>query len=317
MATYKSEMGTDYKMQKFVPEIWTPRILKNLHDKQVAANYTTREYEGDLAGKGDVAKIHYVGAMAVRDYEVGTDITYDTGTDGEILVEIDTAKYFAFKVEDIEKAQSSPQYVTELSAEAAKAMAKDSDNYLVQKMLAASTAAAVSGGNKAGGSAAANGGAFSLTADDTLYESLVDMGVRLDDLLAPDEGRFIFLPSFAKGAILKDDRFVGNAAAGQQGARDKGSMGMIAGFEIVTMPRSTFVRWDATADADTDDKTEYSVVGGIKGSYAYVEQISKTENIRLEKLFADGVRGLHLYGGGAIRNEHLISGTIESPVVDS
>jgi hypothetical protein len=46
MATYKSTNSAAFKMPKFVPAIWSSRILKNLHDKQILAPMFTREYEG-------------------------------------------------------------------------------------------------------------------------------------------------------------------------------------------------------------------------------------------------------------------------------
>lgn len=48
MATYKATNSATFAMDKFVPALWSSRILKNLHDKQVLAAKTTREYEGEL-----------------------------------------------------------------------------------------------------------------------------------------------------------------------------------------------------------------------------------------------------------------------------
>ena len=323
MATYKGTNSATFAMDKFVPALWSPRILKNLHDKQILATKTTREYEGEIKGKGDTVKIHGVGSITVADYVVNsTEITYENGSDTEILVEVDTAKYFAFAVEDIEAAQADPKFMSVLSAEAAVAMAKTTDNYLYNKMHDAAIAAAVSGGLPAGGSHSSNVGVLTLdtTAAGKMYESLVDLGVALDDLLCPDDGRYVVLPSFCKGLLLKDDRFVAYGSDGQANARDNGKFGRIAGFEVITMPRSTFTRWDAVeanavTDGDADTKNTYRCLAGRQGAYAYVEQLTKTENIRLEKAFKDGVRGLHVFGGGAIRPQFMLVADAENPSV--
>ena len=118
------------------------------------------------------------------------------------------------------------------------------------------------------------------------------------------------MPAFAKGALLKDDRFVAYNSAGQAGMRDKGLLGMVAGFEVYTLPASTFtgrfntIDTNAVADLGVVTGTtadDYSAIFGRKGAMAYAEQLAKVENIRLEGFFADAVRGLHLFGGAAIR----------------
>jgi len=327
MATYKSTNSSTFATPKFVPAIWSPRILKNLHDKQILAPLFTREYEGEIKGAGDTVKIHGIGAVTVADYVVnsGTAIDYQKLTDAEILVEVDSAKYFAFKVEDIEKAQASPQYVSEASAEAAVGMAKASDNYLFGKLRAAAVNNTADGFGQRGASSTTNGGLLSCDPSTAanVYNSMVDAGVRLDDMLCPDDGRFFIIPSFVKGAVLKDDRFVAYNSAGQAGMRDNGVIGNIAGFDVISMPRSTFTRWD-TADTSTiadlgvltgTTADDYSGIFGRKGSLAYVEQLSKVENLRLEGSFSDAVRGLHLFGSGTVRPQHIGVTAFDDPTV--
>jgi hypothetical protein len=265
----------------------------------------------------------------VQDYVVGTAIDYDTLTDAEILVEVDSAKYFAFKVEDIEKAQANPQYVAEASAEAAMSMAKTTDNYLYNKLALAAVNDTADEFGQRGATSATNGGVLTVNttgggaANDLVYDGLVDAGVRLDDMLTPDDGRFVIIPSFAKGAVLKDDRFVAYNAAGSGQMRDTGKIGTIAGFEVISMPRSTFTRWDtvntsAVADLDVGTGTvadDYRGIFGRKGALAYVEQLSKVENLRLEGHFADAVRGLHLFGSGSIRPQFVGAIDFDNPNV--
>lgn len=316
MATIKSAQSTNFTMDKFVPAIWSSRILKNLHDKQVLAQLCTTEYGSEIKGAGDTVKIHGVGAVTVTPYTLGTDLTYDALTDTEILVEVDAVDSFRFFVEDIELAQASPKFVSEASAEAAMAMAKASDNYLYNKFYTAAVNDTADGFGQRGASSATNGGL--LTCDPStaanVYNGLVDAGIRLDDLLCPEDGRFVVVPSFVKGALLKDDRFVAYNSAGQAQARDKGLLGEVAGFKVYTMPRSTFTgRWNtantnAVADHGVVTGTtadDFGAIFGRVGSMAYVEQLNKVENIRLQNKFADAIRGLHVYGSGAIRPQHL------------
>jgi hypothetical protein len=327
--TYKGNAGGDdahFQMQHFVSALWSPRILKNVHDKQILAPLFTREYEGDLKGKGDTVKVHGVGAVAVQDYAVGDAIDYDTLTDAELLIEIDTAKYFAFKVEDIEAAQADPKYVSEASAEAAMAMAKASDSYLYNKLYVSAVNDTGDDWGQHGGTSTTNGGLMTCETATAanVYNAMVDAGVRLDDLLCPDDGRFFVIPSFAKGAVLKDDRFISYGNDGNGAARTNGAIGNIAGFDVIPMPRSTFAgRWNtantnAVADLGVVSGTtadDYAGIFGRKGALAYVEQLTKLESLRLESHFADAVRGLHVWGSGALRPQWIGAMAFDDPAV--
>jgi hypothetical protein len=63
-----------------------------------------------------------------------------------------------------------------------------------------------------------------------------------------------------------------------------------------------------------DAKDTYTGIVGVKDAFTYADQITKTENIRLEGSFADAVRGLHVYGGKAIRPQWLVAHDITDTV---
>ena len=70
-------------------------------------------------------------------------------------------------------------------------------------------------------------------------------------------------------------------------------MGRVAGFDVyesnnVTKSSSTYLITAQVADATT-----------------YAEQIVKTEALRLENSFKDGVKGLHVYGAKVVRPEEI------------
>jgi hypothetical protein len=52
----------------------------------------------------------------------------------------------------------------------------------------------------------------------------------------------------------------------------------------------------------TDD---YHITAGVEQAIGYAEQIVNVEGLRLEGSFADGVRGLHLYGAKVLQPEML------------
>jgi len=332
MATYK-DTASGFAVKKFVPEIWTGRLIANLQAKTIMPALCTREFEGDIKGAGDTVYVNGVGRVATHDYLVNaTEIDYQNATDGKVGINVEKSKYWAFRVEDIEQTQSKPAYVNEYTKEAAFALSKDVDRYIYQKMLATSVATVDDLGRKGGGDLGLMVGGASF------YESMVDLSITMNDALAPDEGRFAVVPSFAEGFIRKDDRFIANGQdAGNSTKTGKGSIGSLAGIEIITMPRgyfgaevgagdevalslaanrqaaAAFAQVGAMEAAGTAPVDDFRCVAGVRGAMAYVEQLAKTEKLRLEGSFADAVRGLLLFGGGSIKPDLIWQFSLDDP----
>lgn len=333
MAAYKDGANASYdKFSDFIPTIWDGRLLSNLKEEEGLVKEMTREYEGSIKQFGDTVRIPGIDRITVADYNANnTSITYTSNDSNYLTVTVDAAKYWSTRVEDIEAAQSKPQFVNELMAEAAFAVAKNRENYLYASLVAASAASADSFGQAGGGSLGTLLLSNATLTDGNMYNNLVKAGEKFDDNMAPAEGRYIVLPSFCKSQLLADARFVGAGAAGADSARGKGFIGAVAGFNLYIKPRGYFKRTQTTtfdkgyidldtvtstavADADVGTGTvadDYKVVAGVKGAYAYVEQLAKTETLRLEGAFANGIRGLVLYGGGAIRPQWIFTGLVD------
>src|SRR5688572_18840552 len=121
---------------KFVPEIWSAKILTSLRDSLIygGAGIVNHDYEGDIAQAGDTVHITSVADPAVRAYTKNTDITWDLLTDAEKVLTVDQSDYFAFTVDDIDKRQGIPGFVEEASRGAAYNLAAEADEYVVGEM---------------------------------------------------------------------------------------------------------------------------------------------------------------------------------------
>ena len=58
--------------------------------------------------------------------------------------------------------------------------------------------------------------------------------------------------------------------------------------------------------AVTGTGTEWNVIGGTKDAITFASQYIKTEQLRLESTFGDGVRGLNVYGYKVIHSDSLV-----------
>lgn len=274
-------------LSNFIPSVWSARILESLNDAHVYANLTNRDYEGEIAGLGDTVKINSIGRVTIGDYTKNTDISAaETLSDAQTTLVIDKAKYFNFQIDDIDRAQTKPKVMTAAMRDAAWGLADAVDAGL------AALHSAVPAGNKIGADGASAKLGLVLTAGSAMYDYLVDLKTILDDNNAPDDGRrWVVVPNWAVGAMLKDSRFINATATGNE-IRARGYFGQAAGFNV-------YASNNVTDDAQAV-KT-YRILAGHPATWSYAEQVSEVEAYRPQARFADAIKGLLIYGFKVVR----------------
>ncbi len=266
----------------FIPELWNARLLYALEKAHVATNLVNRNYEGEIRNHGDTVHINTIGAITVKNYAKNTDIADPEvlSTTDQTLV-IDQSKYFNFQVDDVDKVQAAGELVDTAMGRAAYALADVSDAYLLG-VIAAGAAA----GNTIGSAAAP----VALTSAN-VYENIVKLKTKLDKANVPNTGRTIVVPPDVHSLLLLDDRFAKSTATAGQEALINGLVGRIAGFDVYM---SNNVK--TGTGTDTGKTPYFEITAQITDATTYAEQIIKTEAYRMEKRFADAVKGLHVYG---------------------
>jgi hypothetical protein len=271
----------------FIPTVWAARLLTAL-DKALVygqANVCNRDYEGDIRDAGNTVKIASVGDVTVNDYIKDTPIAdpHDL-TDSEQTLLIDQQKYFNFYVDSIDRAQQKVNVLDEAMRRAAWSLRERTDTYLAGLMEAA-----VLAGNRIGSTTTPK-----VPTKDDAYEYLVDLGVMLDENNVPVTGRFVIVPAWFHGLLLKDDRFVRSGTAAGDDRLMNGEAGEAAGFTILksnNVPNTT--------------GTKYKIIAGHAMATAYAEQILDLQAYKPEKRFGDAVKGLHVYGAKVVRTSAL------------
>lgn len=266
----------------FIPELWSARLLYALDHAHVATNIVNRDYEGVIANQGDTVHINSIGAITVKDYTKNTDIADpDALTTTDQTLTIDQCKYFNFQVDDVDKVQAAGELVDVAMSRAAYGLADAADAFLLKTI-----AAGADSGNTIGTAAAP----VALTAAN-VYENIVKLRTKLDKANVPNLNRTIVVPPEVYALLLLDDRFAKSESAAGQSALLNGEVGRVAGFTV-------FMSNNVKTGTGTDtSKTPYfEVTAQVSTATTYAEQIIKTEAYRLEKRFADAVKGLHVYG---------------------
>lgn len=285
-------------LQNFIANIWTARVLANLHKAQVygQAGVVNRDYEGEIRAKGDTVRINAIGAVTVGDYTKDSNIgDPETLTDAQTTLVIDKAKYFNFQIDDVDKAQGNPAVMDEAMREAAYALSDAQD-----AIIAAAMAAGAHTSNLIGSTASPK---QDLGTASVPYNYLVDLGVLLDQQNVPKSGRFAVVPPWFEGLLRKDVRFTGYGTPQQMDMLMNGIVGMAAGFRLLVSNNVPY----------TTTTTKFKIVAGHMIATSMAEQINSVEAYRPEKRFADAVKGLHLYGVKVVRPQALAVLTADKP----
>jgi hypothetical protein len=271
----------------FIPTVWAARLLAALEKALVYAQDGTvnRDYEGEIKESGNTVKIGSIGEVAIGDYVKNTNISDpQILTDEDQSLLIDQSKYFNFYVDSVDRAQQNVNVMDEAMRRAAWALREKADTFLAGIMDIA-----VPAGNKIGSTATPK-----IPTKDDAYEYLVDLGVLLDETDTPIDGRFVVVPAWFHGLLLKDERFVKSGSSRSDATLANGEVGEAAGFKILksnNVPNTT--------------GTKYKIMAGHSIATAYAEQIVDLQTYKPEKRFGDAVKGLHVYGAKVVRPNSL------------
>ena len=267
----------------FIPTVWAARLLVALERSLVygQANVCNRDYEGEIRASGNTVKIASIGDVTVDDYTKDTDIgDPETLTDAEQTLLIDQAKYFNFYVDSVDRAQQNVNVLDEAMRRASWSLRDHADTF-----LAAAMEAAVVTDNKIGSNASPE-----VPTKDNAYEYFVDLGVLLDEANTPIDGRFVIVPAWFHGLLLKDERFVKAGTRRSDIAIRNGEVGAAAGFSIIK-----------SNNVPNTSGAKYKIIAGHSIATSYAEQIVDVQTYKPEKRFGDAVKGLHVYGAKVVR----------------
>ena len=270
----------------FIPGVWAVSLLENLNKAHVYASCFNQEYEGDISAFGDSVRINSMGRVTVGSYtKNSTSVTIETLDDAQQVLIIDQSKYFAFEIDDIDKRQQKPKLMDDAMREAAYALKDTADTYLAAKLVAG-----VASGNVLSAAGSVGTGA----SDDDAYELLVDLGVKLDESDVPSIDRWVVIPPWFHGMLLKDPRFVSFGTPENRSAIRNGEVGeTIDGFTV------------KVSNNVPVSSSDYDIIAGWTGAGTYAEQINDPEALRPESSFSDALKGLHLYGSQITRPNAL------------
>lgn len=292
----------------FLPEVYSKKVQNFFRKASVVEAITNTDYTGEVSAFGDTVNIIKEPTISVSDYTRGAAISETKLTDEELVLIIDQAKYFAFKVDDIEKRMSHINWAATATSSAAYAL-KDSFDTAILSYISSNVSTSapdlVIGADDAtsGTLAQATAGSEAVNIDTDAAEStdpldvIARMARLLDDQSVPEENRwFVASPEFYEQLSQSSSKLLSVDYNAGQGSLRNGlvSSGLVRGFQ---MYRSN--------NMPAGSNAKIALAGHIS-AVATAQTIMNTETLRSESSFGDIVRGLHVYGRKVLRDNALV-----------
>lgn len=274
---------------RFRPEIWSATLLVATRKALVygGPGMVNRDYEGEISQAGDTVRITSIGDPTIGDYEPNsTVISPEELTDAQRTLVVDQAKYFAFKVDDVDKRQAKGDVMSEAMRRAAYKLADQQDQYIAGLYTGIQSTNVL-------GSTGAPIDTYT-TPTDAYDKVLVPLRTKLAKANVPSAGRFVVVTPEFTASLLLDSRFVKVNEAGDTAGLRNGMVGRAAGFDIVE-----------SNNAPNPSGDTQVIIAGTNAAISFAEQINSTEAYRPESSFSDAVKGLTLYGAKLVRPDFL------------
>jgi hypothetical protein len=264
-------------LNQMIPEVWSNRILARLEKSLVYAQpgTTMQDHSGEVSAYGDVLHFHGLSDVSLIDYQKNvTTLNYELLEDDRVSLVVDQSKAFATAVDDIDKAQQHPKVLDRIAGRASYLLAETADRHVASRYTEA---------------APENVTAASAFDSSNIYSKFVELSVEMSEKDIPAEGRYAVIPPAVVGMLQQNPSFL----EAQREVVLNAEVGMVAGIRLLAsnnVPLAAGV---------------YSILAGVSEAIGFAQQISSVEGIRLEGSFADGLRGLHLYGSKVLRPDRL------------
>ena len=255
----------------FKPEVWTELTNRNLNKELVFGALANRNYEGKIENFGSSVRVPSIGSVTVGDY-TGADITFQEDTGAYQTITINKAKYFALKMDDVDKAQAIPGVMEGLTEQAIYEMADVVDTELAKfYSKCKNKVAGVIGTNK-------------------ITDLITDLAVQMDKDNVPTANRWLVVSPEVYGQLIKETPTV-STGENTLGINQSYFVGNWGGFTIY---KSNNVQLTGK---------KYHCMAGVSKGLTLAMQLNEIKAGEFEKSFGEYVKGLQLFGCDVIETE--------------
>lgn len=255
----------------------------------------------EIKGEGSKVIITTIPDVAITDYKKGEDTStkwQNLSSPGVELV-IDRAKMFAFKMDKIDIKQFAVKMMPKASDDAAQQMkiVIDADGLgNVYADAAAANKGLTAGRKSLSYNLGASGSPVVITKSNVL-DYIIDCESVADEQNWPDSDRWIVIPTWMSGMIMKSDLKDASLTGDSTSIIRGGRIGQIGKWSIYVTNQYTII---------SDGGSCYPITFGHKSGLTFASQLVETEYFdKLESTFGSGMKGLNVYGFKVIKSEAI------------
>ena len=269
-----------------------------LRKAAVAEAVCNTDYMGEISSFGDTVNIIKEPQIAVADYTRGLAVTSTDLTDQELVLTVDQAKSFSFKIDDLEKRFSHVNF---------QAIAADNAAYALRDAMDSNILAAISAGATATTGMGTTGTPIDIGFGSGEVDPLNQMALaakELDEANAPEDGRwFVAAPEWYNQLSNSASKLLSVDFNAGQGSIRNGlvASGLLRGFSMYksnNLPTN-----DLSGATPAGSATAPEALFGHMSSTAAASSMNKVETVRDTGTFSDIVRGLMVWGRKVLRPE--------------
>jgi hypothetical protein len=300
---------------RFIPAVWSGKLMEKFYDSTVLSAITNTDYEGEIQKFGDTVHVRTRASLTIRDYTADGALVYERPSSDIIDFVIDKGKYFGTVLDDVIKVQSDMDLMGQWADDAAEQL-----KIVIDTAVLASIPAGVVAANKgqtAGRKSldiklgvagtpliVTKSGANNTTQKDIL-DLIVDMGTVLDEQNIPATGRWIVMPIWAGGLLMKSDLRNASITGDATSPLRNGRLGEIDRFTLYTS--------NLLPTATEGAATASHIFAGTSHGLTFASQLTELETLRVESTFGTIMRGLQVYGhkvmdGIALVDAYVVKG---------
>lgn len=298
-STYNFGLGVSGQTNGFfIPEIYSKKVQIALRKAAVAEAVCNTDYMGEISSFGDTVNIIKEPQIAVADYTRGLAVTSTNLTDQELVLTVDQAKSFSFKIDDLEKRFSHVNF---------QAIAADNAAYALRDAMDSNILAAISAGATATTGMGTTGTPIDIGFASGEVDPLNQMALaakELDEANAPEDGRwFVAAPEWYNQLSNSASKLLSVDFNAGQGSIRNGlvASGLLRGFSMYksnNLPTN-----DLSGATPAGSATAPEALFGHMSSTAAASSMNKVETVRDTGTFSDIVRGLMVWGRKVLRPE--------------
>lgn len=207
-------IAADTEADAFIPEIWANRILVTLFSQRAMLTAVSKNYDDEIATRGDTVYVPQLGALQAKTKEPNTSVTLQNPSGTTVPVILDTHKEVSFLVEDVARAQSAPDIINGYIRDAAETIGEAIELALLGEYANCNNSQDI-------------GATLTFTEAKTLRTTIVITGK------APAEPRYIIIKDLIE--VCDEDKFLNQDYDGSVDI-PAGTVGTILGFIVKEAP---------------------------------------------------------------------------------